>query len=79
MTLGPSRPVPFRRRLAEMDGPQLGHELTPQLRAGGGQQFGSHPQPLRGRAVVQAPLAQLGEDRHQLSPSLRAGSGRVVR
>ena len=30
----------------------------------GGQQFGSYPQPLGGRAVLQAPLTQLGEDRH---------------
>ena len=37
-----ARTVPFRRRFAEMDGPQLGHELTPQLRAAGGKQFGSH-------------------------------------
>ena len=44
--------VPFRHRFAEMDDPQLGHELTLQLRAAGGKQFGSHPQPLRGRAVV---------------------------
>ena len=38
-----ARTVPFRRRFAEMDGPQLGHELRPQLRTAVGQQFGSHP------------------------------------
>ena len=47
-----ARLVPFRCRLAEVDGPQLGHELTPQLRAAGGEQFGSHPEPLRGRPVL---------------------------
>jgi hypothetical protein len=62
--------VPFRRRFAEMDGTQLGNELAPQLRAADGKQLGSHPQPLRGRAVVQAPLAQLGEDGHQLNRRL---------
>jgi hypothetical protein len=59
-----ARTVPFRRRLAEVDGAQLGHVRAPQLRAAGGQQFGSYPQPLGGRAVLQAPLTQLGEDRH---------------
>jgi hypothetical protein len=38
-----ARTVPFRRRFAEVDGPQLGHELRPQLRTAGGQQFGSDP------------------------------------
>jgi hypothetical protein len=33
----------FRRRLAEMDGPQLGHELTPQVRPAGCEQFCWHP------------------------------------
>jgi hypothetical protein len=43
--------IPFQRRFAEMDGPQLGHELSPQLR------------PPRGRAVSQTPLAAQQENR----------------
>ena len=38
-----ARTVLFRRRFAEMDAAQLGHELTPQLRPAGCEQFCSHP------------------------------------
>src|SRR5260370_38628272 len=38
--------LPFRGRFAELDDPQLVHELTPQLRTAVGQQFLSDPPPL---------------------------------
>ena len=65
----------FRRRFAEMDGSQLGHELSPQLRAVGCEQFCAHPQPPRGRAVAQRPLAELCEDGHQLNRRLGQAVG----
>ena len=39
------------------------------------QQLGSRPQPPGGRAVPQAPLAELGDDRHQLDRCLGQAVG----
>src|SRR6185437_15611457 len=70
-----ARAILIPGRLAEMDRPQLGHELIPQRRAAGGEQFRAHPQPFRGRAVVHTPLAELREDRHQLDRRLGQAVG----
>jgi hypothetical protein len=72
---GDAGAVPGRGRRAEVGGAQLGHELGPQLRAAGGEQLSAHPQPLGGGAVAQAPLAELGEDRHELDRRLGQAVG----